>query len=196
LRAAVVAAVAVGLAVAAHVVACGRIPSTPVTAVGSALAARVCWGCAASQLSRRRLAGLVVAVQAGLHVAFAVTGPMPPHATAASAPVYGVPAAGPGGAMHARVDLLPGGSAMVAAHLLAALVLAWWLAAGERALWRMARLAVTVARRAVGRVRRRRAAPPRTAVRRRPWGPRRHRQVGRPVLLRHVVIRRGPPVLV
>jgi hypothetical protein len=186
-RALTVAAMAVGLVVAAHVAACGRLPPLPVTGCGAALAARVCWGVASRRMSMRRLAGLVLCVQAGLHVAFAVTAP-----GAGSAVGHGSHHGAHGGA---GVDLLPGGPAMALAHLCAALLLALWLAAGERLVWRVARGASAVMRRAAGRSRRRRVcpvcpAPPRPAPPVRPR-PRVRGLVG----LVHVVVRRGPPVV-
>ncbi|MCK9875150.1 hypothetical protein MXD59_05025 [Frankia sp. Ag45/Mut15] len=191
-RAGSVAAIAVALAVGAHWAACGVAPSVPVVLLGVVLAGRICWGASAARLSWPRLTGLVLAVQTGLHIAFAVTtttgSPHPASTTGTSATHLAA-------MTHeaARVDLLPGGPAMIAAHLLAAIGLAWWLAVGERLLWRAARGAVTVARRAAGRLRRRGLCVPPAAVGPLPRRPV-HTRTCRPVLLHHIVVRRGPPV--
>ncbi|EIV94675.1 hypothetical protein [Frankia sp. QA3] len=145
-------------------------------------------------MSRPRTAGLVLVIQLGLHLAFAVSTPAVPVSGGGEPP--GLPHAehvgATGGGASSGVDLLPGGLAMAGAHLLAAVVLAWWLAAGERMVWRAARGAAVVARRVVRRLRRR-VSPQRTVaggcalpVFRPVW-------MRRPVLLRHVVVRRGPP---
>lgn len=193
-RASTVAGLAVALAVLAHVAACGELPSSPVTACGGALAARVCWGNAARRMSPRRIAGLVAGVQAGLHLAFAMTVPPEPGANTH----HGF-STGTAGTAHSAtgIDLLPGGPRMALAHVGAALLLAWWLSAGERLLWRAARGVAVVARRAVGHLRRRRRPavvcplPARTEPRRRPPA----RRAPQLAQLVHLVVRRGPPNL-
>ncbi|MBX6767239.1 MAG: hypothetical protein IRY90_08830 [Actinomadura rubrobrunea] len=82
-----------------------------------------------------------------------------------------------------------GGTAMAIAHLLAAAVSAWWLRRGERAAWRLARLAASVLLRPLWLTF---SAPapqaPRAAVpRTRPSAP------PRVAPLRHVLVLRGPP---
>ncbi len=184
---------AVALAVGAHWTAGGMVPSVPVLIVGIVLAARVCWGVSAARMSWPRLTGFVLAVQAGLHIGFAVWAPTggsrPAVASAAEASATHLTAMTRGAA---GVDLLPGGPAMIAAHLVAAVGLAWWLAVGERLLWRAARGAVTVARRAAGRLHRRGLRVLPAAVGPLPRLPL-HRRTCRPVLLHHIVVRRGPP---
>ncbi|CAJ64282.1 putative integral membrane protein; putative Succinyl-CoA ligase domain [Frankia alni ACN14a] len=190
-RTATVAGVAVGLATAAHLTTCARPPSLPVLGVGAALAARICWGVADRPMCRRRLAGLMLSVQVGLHVAFTLA--MPTHGASRSGGLAGE--VGPGGTVgHSGVNLLPGGPAMAAAHLGAALLLTWWLAIGEHALWRVTSGVVRVARRVVRRLRRRPNGTRRPRPGRAAWKPATNRPVRRLVLLRHVVIRRGPPV--
>ncbi|WP_239379963.1 hypothetical protein, partial [Frankia sp. CIT1] len=202
-RAAAVAVLAVLLAVAGHSVACGRLPPLSVMGFGTLVTARVCWGAAKGRMSVRRLAAVVVGVQAGLHFAFAVTEPAGianvSVGAAAGGGSSGVTAITHAGDMVSQsavpgVDLLPGGPAMAIAHLLAAVVLACWLAVGERLLWRAARGAATAARRVARRLLRRHvgSARPRAADLIPPvWWMRR---VSRPALLLHVVTRRGPPV--
>ncbi len=154
-------------------------------------------------MSVRRLAAVVVGVQAGLHFAFAVTEPAGianvSVGAAAGGGSSGVTAITHAGDMVSQsavpgVDLLPGGPAMAIAHLLAAVVLACWLAVGERLLWRAARGAATAARRVARRLLRRHvgsARPPAADLIPPVWWMRR---VSRPALLLHVVTRRGPPV--
>ncbi|GLZ10644.1 hypothetical protein Acsp04_08790 [Actinomadura sp. NBRC 104425] len=82
-----------------------------------------------------------------------------------------------------------GGAAMPAAHLIAAAVSAWWLRRGERAIWRLARLAASALLRPLlvllGEPAPRPpcGAVPRTDAPARP----------RVALLRHVLVLRGPP---
>ncbi|WP_322780031.1 hypothetical protein [Frankia sp. Cas4] len=200
-RAATVAALALGLAVAGHRAACGRLPSVPVMGLGAMVTARVCWGSAQGRMSAWRLSALVVGVQAGLHLAFAVTEPTAMAnglAGGASIDITDLTHSGDMALQSAApgVDLLPGGPAMALAHLLAALVLALWLAVGERLLWRAARGTAAVARRVAGRLLRHRIGFVRPCVVRPVQPVRWLRRAPRLVLLFHVVIRRGPPVLV
>ncbi|WP_055407280.1 hypothetical protein [Frankia sp. ACN1ag] len=186
------AVLAVALSVGAHRAACGELPSPTVTACGGALALRVCWGSTGRRMSLRRIAGLVASVQAGLHLAFTVTMPSNHEAHAHHGFPTGTAGTAPG---VEGIDFLPGGPRMALAHLSAALLLAWWLSAGERLLWRAARGAAAVARRAAGRLRRRRRPavvcplPARAVPRCRPATDR----APQLAQLVHLVIRRGPP---
>ncbi len=189
-RTTVASLLTVGLAVAAHVLACGRAPAVAVALVGIVLVMRVCWGVSERRASMPRLVGLVLAVQACLHVAFGLSAPAGHAGMAGEGNHVGLTAASP-------VDLVPGGAAMLGLHLTAALLLAGWLALGERLLWQAARGAVRVARRAVDRLHRPRpgdglpatVASPRFPA---PSGP---PGMACSLWLRHVVVRRGPPRL-
>jgi hypothetical protein len=154
-----------------------------VLVVGLLLTWRAGWGLSIRRISFPRLAGLVLAAQAGLHLAFVLSAAGSRQMPAMS---------GARGTMAGqRLDLLPGGPAMALLHLGAALCLAWWLAAGERLLWRAARGVATVARRTVNRLRPLRPLVVPTAV---PMsrGPAIDLAVSLCVL-RHALIRRGPP---
>src|SRR3569833_1846725 len=81
-----------------------------------------------------------------------------------------------------------GGAAMTFVHVAAAGVAAWWLRRGERAVWALAkRVAAGVIRRVLP------PAPPPVLLTRPLGAP--VARTGTPgrVLLRHVVVRRGPP---
>lgn len=176
------------MSVASHEIACGETPSVPVTVAGALLSARVCWGLADRRMSAWRIGWLVLCVQLGLHVAFAVSaaggGP-----ASASAQAHAHAGHGPG------VDLLPGGPGMAVCHLTAALVLAGWLAVGERLLWRVARTAATAARNVARRLRRRQALALPVPVAPFPPVRRRERPPRTVAYLSHVVVRRGPPAV-
>ncbi|ORT53459.1 hypothetical protein [Frankia sp. KB5] len=195
-RGAVLALLTVGLAAVAHSGSGRAVPDPLVTVVGFLLTWRVGWGLAVRQISRRRLIGLVVAAQGCLHLAFAMASPPGPHSAAGVGAGHVLarhhPESVPG---PTGVDLLHGGPTVLGLHLLAAVCLAWWLAAGERLLWRAGLRAATATRRIVRRVRRRLAAPPLPACGPRPmfflFSPAGTRRLG---LLRYVVARRGPPV--
>lgn len=186
-RAAVFACLTVGLSVAAHRASGGMAPSLPVSVMGLLLTCRVGWGVAATRVSLARLVALVFGVQAGLHLAFAMSAPGGQHG--------GPLAAGhtpPGPVTGEGVHLLAGGVSALAGHSLATLCLAVWLAAGERLVWRVASRAATAVRRAAGRLRRRRARLVPPAVRlllRLPHCS----GAARLLPLRHVMPRRGPP---
>ncbi|MEX5636664.1 hypothetical protein [Parafrankia sp. FMc2] len=188
-RGAVLALLTVALAAAAHGRSGPAAPDSWVTVVGFLLTWRVGWGLAARQISRRRLIGLVVAAQGCLHLAFAMASPPGRHSGAGAGHLHSEAVAGSGG-----VDLLHGGPTVLGLHLLAAVCLAWWLAAGERLLWRVGRRTATATRRIVRRVRGRLAAPPRPVL-----GPRLTfsssvpAAAARLALLRYAVARRGPP---
>lgn len=81
------------------------------------------------------------------------------------------------------------GWTMTFAHVTAAAVSAWWLRRGERAVWRLARRVATALVRPAHALL---SAPPVCSAPRFPAAPSR-RAAPRGILLRHVVIRRGPP---
>jgi hypothetical protein len=84
------------------------------------------------------------------------------------------------------------GTMMTLAHVVAAIVSAWWLRRGERAVWRLARrVAAAVMRPA--RAFLPAPLPPSTAPRR--WAVPDGTVEPRSGFLRHVVVRRGPPSL-
>ncbi|MCK9903448.1 hypothetical protein CC117_19640 [Parafrankia colletiae] len=186
-RAAVFACLTVGLSVAAHRASGGMAPSLPVSVMGLLLTCRVGWGVAATRVSLARLVALVFGVQAGLHLAFAMSAPGGQHGGPLA--VGHTP---PGPVTGEGVHLLAGGVSALAGHSLATLCLAVWLAAGERLVWRVASRAATAVRRAAGRLRRRRArlVPPavRLLLRLPPCS-----GAARLLPLRHVMPRRGPP---
>ncbi|SDC41406.1 hypothetical protein SAMN05216174_10221 [Actinokineospora iranica] len=114
------------------------------------------------------IVALLVAGQALTHAALVLFAPSGHHPVATA------------------LDVLPTGPALVG-HLAAALVAGWWLRRGERAAW-------SCARRMVAAVLSAATAGPRplgavtTGVPTRATEPPR-----RPVLLRHVIVLRGPP---
>jgi hypothetical protein len=159
------------LAAVAHTGAAGASPSPPLVLGVALLAAAACW-----PASRRRMGavrcGLVAAgVQVTLHLAATTGSP-----------------AAPG-----HNDLL-----MFAGHVAAGAAFGVWLAVGEAVLWRAARRLAAVAAAAVGSLAARaalllaavcsRTPHPRLRLR----APRALRRAPRPVL-RHAVVRRGPP---
>ncbi|MEO5877336.1 MAG: hypothetical protein ABIS86_05440 [Streptosporangiaceae bacterium] len=81
------------------------------------------------------------------------------------------------------------GTAMVAAHLLAGTVSAWWLWRGDRAAWRLARLTAATLLRPF-RAAPKSPLPPVRAVMRPQIA---SAAVPRTALLRHVLVLRGPP---
>jgi len=159
------------LAVVAHGGAGGGQPS-PVLVLGVALlAALACWPASRRRMGPLRCAIVAAGVQATLHFASAVGAPASPA---------------------------HGGLLMLAGHVVAGAAFGVWLAVGEAALWRTARrlaaataaLMANLAARAALLLA---AACSRTPLHRpRAGAPRSLRPAPRPVL-RHVVVRRGPP---
>ncbi|MEU6082898.1 hypothetical protein [Streptomyces sp. NPDC047108] len=210
-RAAVFAAVCVVLAGTGHAVTSGdHIPWQALLAAFGVMTAAA-WLAAGRRRGLLSIGGGLLAVQAALHLAFAegqrprhahtadTMGSMPGMSRAAADGVGGTLAAhGAGAAGHMNHDAAPGplaegSTAMLAAHLLAAVCCALWLWRGEAAFFRLLRcldaLAFTPLRLLTA------ADAWRTAVRR-PVRPRpRARNARRPVdvLLAHVLSRRGPP---
>ncbi|WP_261557228.1 hypothetical protein [Frankia tisae] len=187
-RSAAASLLTVGLAVSAHALACGTTPAAAVALVGLVLVMRVCWGVSERRVSPPRLLGLVLAVQGCLHVAFVLSAPAG-HAGMGGGRAHAMPAS--------ASDLFPGGTTMLGLHLTAAILLAGWLALGERLLWQAARGAIRVARRAVHRLHRLRSGGGSPAAVTSPLLPALFGPAGTAcsLWLRHVLVRRGPPRL-
>jgi hypothetical protein len=160
------------LAAVAHTSAGATAPSPAVVLAVALIAALACWRASRHRMGAVRCAVVSAGVQAALHLALA--------------------AGGSGSAGH-------GGAAMLAGHVIAGAAFGVWLAVGEAAFWRTGRrlagvTAAAVAGLAAGAALllagRRIAAP---VPRARPRAPRSVRPAPRPVL-RHAVVRRGPPV--
>jgi hypothetical protein len=135
-RAAVFSAVCVSLAAAAHSYAA----HTWVPARGVVIGLAVVFVFARIAAARERGVGAIAALllggQAGLHVLFGATMPQPPMPGMASMT----------GMRHTHVlaahAMPPESAAMIGGHLVAALLVAWWLRCGEAALFRLVRTAV------------------------------------------------------
>jgi hypothetical protein len=172
-RAVVFATVCVALATTGHVMASHA--AVPPAAVAGGLAVLVAVAAALAG-TERSLATILAGLTGGqfmLHVLFTAAqhGQYPTHA-------------------HLARPVASGGGGMVLAHLVAAVVSAWWLRRGERAVWALARKVAA----AVGRPARAlpaRYAPPSPPPRPVAGAAPGSRRGG--AVLRHVVIRRGPP---
>ncbi|MHB9857878.1 hypothetical protein [Streptomyces sp. YIM S03343] len=192
LRAAVFAAVCVLLAVAGHRLGTGVAPPVWVDGAGFPGVFGTAWVLGARERSLTGIGAVMLGTQGVLHVLFEAAGP-------SAAP----DAVGGGMSRHAMGSSSFIGEAVghvhemctpvAAAHLLAALVASWWLRRGEAAVWGILRCAVErvpsvsgVWRLVVASV----ALPPApgsamcAVVRLVPL---------RQALLRHAVLRRGPP---
>lgn len=183
-RAAIFAAVCLTLATAGHAIAAQTAVSVWATGVGFAAVYAVAWTLTGAERSLATIMGGLLAGQFVLHSLF----------MAATAP------AGHTSAMdHATGHVTMtagghGGAVMTLAHGAAAVVSAWWLRRGERAVWALARRATALASRPVrmllalleyrSPVAAQAHVPGRTSAP--SSGP-------RPRLLRHAVVRRGPP---
>ncbi len=176
-RAVVFATVCTGLAATGHTMT-SHAP-VPLVAMAGGLGVLILAGVALAGVERSLptiLAGLVGG-QFMLHVLFAAA----QHGQGG----------GHGHAQYGGHDVpAAGGLGMTLAHLGAAVVSAWWLRRGERAVWRLARkVAAALARRAPALLadpapaRPESGAAPEAAHTLRPSG----------AVLRHVLVRRGPP---
>ncbi|MFI7360154.1 hypothetical protein ACIBTP_40325 [Streptomyces avidinii] len=210
-RAATFAAMCVALGAVGH----SYMSGTDIPLFGLLGAFGVTSGLAWLAAGRRRgplgITTAVLGVQGVLHLVFSGSGAAAKHhADPVTGPVYGhhhMPAAD-AGAMAAEVpgaaDLAGmagmaghGGAGMIAAHVLAGLLCAAWLARGEAAVFRLARVLATAAlhaarplARALALVRTRAAAVPAPPVHPTPYErPRRLRGA----VHAHAVVRRGPP---
>jgi hypothetical protein len=171
-RSVVFATVCVGLAITGHVMASGAEVPPAAAGGGLALMAGAGFALTGTERSLATIFGGLLGGQFMLHALF-------------SAAQHGQHL-GHGGGMPAA----EGGGAMTLAHVAAAVVSAWWLRRGERAVWSLARrVAAAVIRPVLALL----SVPPAPASTRRvrtgPVAPARRR----PAYLRHVVVRRGPP---
>ncbi|MEU6064278.1 MULTISPECIES: hypothetical protein [Streptomyces] len=201
LRAAVFAAVCVLLAAAGHGFATGDMPPVWVDDAGFVGVFLAGWLLGGRERSLPGIGAVMLATQAGLHIAFDVVQPhaavsahgtrpasMGSHADAAVGHAHGLFAPASDALAHVHEMSTP----VTAAHLLAALVASWWLRRGEVALWSLLRRAATLVP-SLAVVRWRGARVPLPAP---PGGPvRTHAEAVplRQLLLRHAVRRRGPP---
>lgn len=210
-RAATFAAMCVALGAIGHAYMSG----TDIPLFGLLGAFGVTSGLAWLAAGRRRgplgITTAVLGVQGVLHLVFSGSGAAAKHhAAPVPGPVYGhhrMPAA-EAGAMAAETPgtadmaglagmAAHGGAGMIAAHVLAGLLCAAWLARGEAAVFRLARVLATAAlhaarplARALALVRTRAAAVPAPPVHPTPYErPRRLRGA----VHAHAVVRRGPP---
>ncbi|WP_207943054.1 MFS transporter [Actinomadura sp. KC345] len=181
------------LAIAGHVLAAGTVPAWAAVA-GFCAVLGVTLMLAGHERSLATILGGLLGGQFALHTLF----------TAASDPVYHqLHGAAHGGVHGAAVPggadvLLPvahgsGGTAMTLAHTVAALVAAWWLRRGERSTWALARRVAAAADRPVRLLIALLTVEPAAPPRRTPvvTAAGAVMAVGR--VLRHQVVRRGPP---
>jgi hypothetical protein len=189
----VFAGLSVALAATAHALAMNVTPSVATMAAAWAAISSLGYLMAARERSLPAICGAMALLQTALHLLFNATTPsgMPPGMTGAMANMPG---------MTAGMANMPGMTGAhhtisvhaMTAHALAALAAAWWLRRGEAAFWSLLRHAAALApsltiwgEAAPSPV----VPPPRVAA----PGHLHANGLGRSVLLRHAVIRRGPP---
>lgn len=216
-RSALFAVAAVVLAVVAHGIGDGMLPSWPLAAVAAGVVFVGARAGAARERSFTCIAVVMVGVQAGLHAAFSyLSGASAPTSAVAAAlakipsghvwcsvvgaaPLPPAGMSGPGAAAGwlQLTGMTHGGGAlgwgMLCGHLGAALVLAWGLRHGEAAVWTMARTTGRVVLRLLQLSQP--VAWPALSIRvQRAWSA---QSVGGPrcQLLRHSLVLRGPPAL-
>jgi hypothetical protein len=169
-RAVVFATVCVGLAITGHMMVSGA-PVPPLAAAGGLLGLTVVGAALAG--TERSLATILVGLLGGqfmLHALFTAA-QQGQHLT------HGHP-----------MSPSSGDTAMTVVHVAAAVVSAWWLRRGERAVWDLAkRLAAVVIRRVLL------PAPTPTSTRPSPLVTATGAAEPRETFLRHIVVRRGPP---
>ncbi|MGW7008601.1 hypothetical protein ACWGCW_38935 [Streptomyces sp. NPDC054933] len=196
LRAAVFAAVCVTLGAAGHSLACHQTPASWADGVGFAVIFGLGFVLGGRERSLAGICGVMAVVQIGLHLLFDAA-PVDAGLGSAGSGMPGMAMPGMPGMHHPVMAMAAhhaeGGQAM-AAHAVAALVASWWLRRGEAAVWSLLRQAAALAPglvawwRAVAAP----AGPPSLGSARR--GDTEDRWT-RQLLLRHAVIRRGPPAV-
>ncbi|TDB89812.1 hypothetical protein [Actinomadura sp. 7K534] len=185
-RAVVFATVCVTLAVTGHVLAAGTVPAWS-AAAGFFLVLGVTLVLAGHERSLATILGGLLGGQFALHTLF----------TAASGPVHH-PAAH-GAMTHGPDVMVPvahgaDGPAMTLAHTAAAMVAAWWLRRGERAAWSLARRVAAAADRPIRLLIALLTIEPAAPPRRTPLTPAAAAVTATGRVLRHQVVRRGPPI--
>lgn len=180
-RSAAFAAVCVLLAVGAHRFAGGGGPTPAALLTGVLVITAGATVAAGRERPPHVIVGLLLGAQVLLHVLLDTTGS---GGASAHSPWHGG---------------LTAQTGMLTAHLTAALLTGWWLARGEEILWSVLRRVGAKAARCLrtlavlaALLRARLWA---TSVRRPCPGPDRERSPRRVRVLRHAVVRRGPPVL-
>ncbi|MBB6172587.1 hypothetical protein HNR23_002647 [Nocardiopsis mwathae] len=189
LRAALFAAVCVGMAMLGHAVAGGALPGPLVLGGAVAGCALLFAPFAGRQRSAAAIIGGLLGAQALLHLTFHFAAPGSPAAITLTSSLPPDALARSLGHMCGGGLLSGDGFVMAVAHVWAALVTGWWLASGEEALWAVLRwLRATLLSPLLGRGSYRAARPPRC------YG---HSPVllPRSRVLRHVVAGRAPPAL-
>jgi len=172
LRAAVLAAVCVLLAAAAHGLATGEPPVLAADGAGFAAVFAAGWLLGGRERSLPGIGAVTLAAQAGLHLPFgAVRG-------RTMAPMH-----------HPGMSMAHAHSHVMSAHVLAALAASWCLRRGEAALWSLLRWAVAFVPGLAAWWRDAPAVPPRPAPGRMSSSVVRPRRL----LLRYAVSVRGPP---
>ncbi len=144
LRAVLLAGVIVGIGSLAHVSAAGSVPGTAEMVTLYVLVAAVCAALLGREASTLRLVALTVGGQSAVHGAVSA---MSGHTGAA-----GHAGMGHDTVLTASLAELGANPVMAAVHLAAALVVALWLAVGERALWSLLTLARSTARGVLGQL--------------------------------------------
>jgi hypothetical protein len=144
-RAAVFAVVCVGLAAAGHTWMSRTGLSRPALAAGFTGAFVVALAAARTEQSFASIAGGLLGGQLLLHLLFSATSPAVGSAARAVPNMPGMPGMAnmpmPGMPAHGGLAGLTGsGAAMVAAHIVAAVLTGWWLRSGERAVFTLLRL--------------------------------------------------------
>jgi hypothetical protein len=184
-RAAVFAAVCVGVSAGGHVLTSGHEVPLTVLAVGYLLVFAIARVAAGAEHGLAAVCGWMVWGQFALHLLYGVASPDAGAATGGTGHLLGHPA------MPAALSDDGGsGVPMLVAHLAAALLSAWWVRQGEAAAFALARQVRTLLR-GVFTVAAPRPLPvtPSDPVRRPDTAV---RPAGR-LVLRHAVVRRGPP---
>lgn len=206
LRAAMFAAVCVALGGVGHSFMSGAdIPASGVLSSFAVIGA-LAWLAAGRRRGPVAITAALLAVQGALHLAFAgsqaagrdsatASAPMPTHHHMAGMDMSAMGADAPG--MAGMAGHGHGGLGMLAAHVLAGVFCAAWLAWGEAALFRLAAtlgaaalLAARPLARALALLRTRLAPVPAPAGYRAPYEPPRRLRGAVPA---HTVVRRGPP---
>ncbi|MBB4934530.1 hypothetical protein F4561_005350 [Lipingzhangella halophila] len=184
-RAAMFAAVCVGVSVAGHALTSGHAVAPTSVAAGFLLVLWIAYALTGRELRFWPICGWMVWGQLALHPILSV-----------GQPSAAAPAASAGHGAHAvpLESSADGGLAMLFAHLLASVVSAWWLRQGESSVFALLRIFRTVLRDALirlvidpGQVPARHPGRVRSYPRAAPRGPAAQ-------FLRHVVVSRGPPV--